>query len=214
METSKVACNGCGASLRIVRTESAVFTELRDEVKALGEEVSELRRESKLRTLDDEWEARSRELVIEGKEGRRSRPTRGAAVAVAALGVIGGATFAAVASSHGPGTASRTSAGCSRCSRSGSRRTSGRARAVTTRRSGATSRNVMSSNEARRADGSDRSTVAIPRTARVRGRTPRLSARRTWRVGCESTRRQTAACTLHHAMSRRRGASLHTRRPP
>lgn len=118
METSKVACNGCGASLaitgspqyvtcrfcraslRIVRTDSAVFTELREQVEEIRDEVRALRRASELRDLDDAWESRARELMIEGKDGRRSRPTRGAAIAVAVLGVIGGTTFAAFASSH------------------------------------------------------------------------------------------------------------------
>lgn len=123
METSKVACNGCGAalaisgspqfvtcrfcgaSLRIVRTESAVFTELREEVKEIRDEVRELRRESKLRALDDEWETRSRALMIEGKDGRRSRPTRGGAIAVAVLGAVGGTMFSGFAWSHEEGEA-------------------------------------------------------------------------------------------------------------
>lgn len=123
METSKVACNGCGASLaiggspqfvtcrfcgaslRIVRTDSAVFTELREEVQEIRDEVRALRRESKLRALDDEWEARSRALMVEGKNGRRSRPTRGGAIAVAVMGAVAGTMFSGFAWSHEEGEA-------------------------------------------------------------------------------------------------------------
>lgn len=95
METSKVACNGCGASLaitgspqyvtcrlcraslRIVRTDSAVFTELREQVEEIRDEVRALRRASELRDLDDAWESRARELAAtapernEGRSGHR-----------------------------------------------------------------------------------------------------------------------------------------------
>lgn len=84
-----VDCRFCGTSLRIVRTASAIFTEVREEVKAIGAEVSGLRKESKLRALDERWHKEQMKLAIGNWPGPMSKyhPTKDAAQL---FGVLGG----------------------------------------------------------------------------------------------------------------------------
>jgi len=70
-----VDCRFCGTSLRIVRTDSAIFTEVHEAVKAIGAEVSGLRKESKLRALDERWQKKRETLLIgHGHGGRVGAP--------------------------------------------------------------------------------------------------------------------------------------------
>jgi cbb3-type cytochrome oxidase subunit 3 len=70
-----VDCRFCGTSLRIVRTESAIFTEVHEAVKAISAEVSDLRKESKLRALDERWQKKRETLLIgHGHGGRVGAP--------------------------------------------------------------------------------------------------------------------------------------------
>jgi hypothetical protein len=70
-----VDCRFCGTSLRIVRTESAIFTEVNEAVKAISAEVSDLRKESKLRALDERWQKKRETLLIgHGHGGRVGAP--------------------------------------------------------------------------------------------------------------------------------------------
>jgi hypothetical protein len=53
-----VDCRFCGASLRVVRTESAITTEVRERVEELGAEVADLRKADQLQAVDAEWAER------------------------------------------------------------------------------------------------------------------------------------------------------------
>ncbi len=88
-----VDCRFCGSSLRVVRTESAIYTEVRAEVKAIGAEVSGLRKESKLRALEERWHKQQMDLAIGNWPGPMSKhhPTKGAAKLFGLLG--GGSTL-------------------------------------------------------------------------------------------------------------------------
>ena len=78
-EPKFVDCRFCGASLRVVRNESAVFTE-----------VAELRKDADLRALEDRWAATQRELSGYDRRGRLMRPTRGFAVFIMAACLLCG----------------------------------------------------------------------------------------------------------------------------
>lgn len=65
-EPNFIDCRFCGASLRVVRNETATFTEVRKQIDALGGEVARLRRDARLRAIDDDW-ARLREQLTNGK---------------------------------------------------------------------------------------------------------------------------------------------------
>lgn len=90
-----VDCRFCRASLRIVRTASATFTEVRKEVKAIGAKVSRLQRESKLRAVDDRWREQQDKLAAGYGRGGGSaaRPTTQVALII---GLIGGGTTVAL----------------------------------------------------------------------------------------------------------------------
>ncbi|OJY30486.1 MAG: hypothetical protein BGO98_27620 [Myxococcales bacterium 68-20] len=89
-EPKFVDCRFCGASLRVVRNESAVFTEVQERVEALGDEVAELRKDADLRALEDRWAATQRELSGYDRRGRLMRPTRGFAVFIMAACLLCG----------------------------------------------------------------------------------------------------------------------------
>jgi hypothetical protein len=83
-----VDCRYCEASLRVVRTESATFTEVREQLDALDEQVSDLRKAGKLRQLDAEWHAKRLELTG-GAYGFKSGPSRAGGVAIAVIFLVG-----------------------------------------------------------------------------------------------------------------------------
>lgn len=86
-----VDCRYCGTSLRIVRTDSATFTEVRKAVKAIDARVSGLQKESKLRALDDHWRKQKEKLTIgHGHNGGHGTiPSKQFALV---MGLLGGAT--------------------------------------------------------------------------------------------------------------------------
>jgi len=65
-EPNFIDCRFCGASLRVVRNETATFTEVRKQIDALGGEVARLHKEARLRAIDDDW-AKLQEQLTNGK---------------------------------------------------------------------------------------------------------------------------------------------------
>lgn len=98
-----VTCRFCDARLEVRRTESAAFTRVREAVERveqktekLSGEMRALRAENRMLSLKDElhqlerdWDQQKADLMIRGKDGNLSEPTRFTAQ------VIGGVTVAA-----------------------------------------------------------------------------------------------------------------------
>lgn len=83
-------CRHCGSSLRIRRTESAVFTELlqgmQAQVDQLAQNAERLQLQNDLLILDRDWERRAAELAIRGKYGHSHPPSQ---IGAAFVGIIG-----------------------------------------------------------------------------------------------------------------------------
>lgn len=62
-----VDCRHCGASLRVVRNESAIYTELHERVGAIEGDVEDLRKQSRLQELDMRWAAQRRRYHVKGE---------------------------------------------------------------------------------------------------------------------------------------------------
>ncbi len=62
-----VDCRHCGASLRVVRSESAIYTELHERVGALEGDIDDLRKQSRLQDLDMRWAAQRRRFHVKGE---------------------------------------------------------------------------------------------------------------------------------------------------
>lgn len=79
-----VTCRHCGSSLKVARTETAVFTEvlqtLKEQSARIAENTDVLRLQNEIALLDQEWNRRSADLMIHGKEGRTSTPDKTSAV--------------------------------------------------------------------------------------------------------------------------------------
>lgn len=126
MELVKLSCNGCGADielpddarfvtcrycdakLEVKKTDGAIFTEVRQAIAKISDEVSSLKAENRvlrlqneIDDLDRQWQARSQGMMLEGKDGSRSPPTRGSALALGVGSVI---MLIAVLSIGGTGT--------------------------------------------------------------------------------------------------------------
>lgn len=70
-----IDCRHCGASLRVVRSDSAIYTELHDRVGALEGGVDDLRKQSQLHELDMRWAAQRSQYHVDGEvlDGARLR---------------------------------------------------------------------------------------------------------------------------------------------
>ena len=85
-----VTCGFCGSRLRVERSQSALFTVEMDEMKArtrdLEQNVSALRHNQRVETLDRRWQSRLAELSVrEGDDGGLRPPS----LVNALLGLIG-----------------------------------------------------------------------------------------------------------------------------
>lgn len=105
-----VTCRFCEARLEVRRTDTAAFTRVREAVervekktKRLSNEVAELRAANRVLKLQDElqqlerdWDEEKKSLMIRGKDGTVSEPTRTSAQVIGFASVVGGG-FVAVA---------------------------------------------------------------------------------------------------------------------
>lgn len=103
-----VTCRFCDASLEVRRTDSTAFTRVREAVerveqktKKLSGEMRSLRAENRALSLQDdlhqlerEWDQHKADLMIRGKDGNLSEPTRFSAQVIGAVTVAIGAFVA------------------------------------------------------------------------------------------------------------------------
>lgn len=86
-----VACRFCQAQLHVQRNQSVVFTEvlqsLQQQTERLADNTEILRLQNEIALLDREWDQRTAELMVHGKNGRVSVPDKTSAV-------VGGAFIA------------------------------------------------------------------------------------------------------------------------
>ena len=85
--TNFAVCAHCGSRLRIKRSASAAWTELADVAGRIEKTVDRLDRRAALADLDREWDRTRGELMVRGKHGRTSAPSKWGAVAFAAFAV-------------------------------------------------------------------------------------------------------------------------------
>ena len=94
-------CAHCGSRLRIKRSASAAWTELAATAGRIERAVNRLDRRAALADLDREWDRTRQSLMVRGKEGRESPPSRWGAAAFAAFAVAW-AAFAGFVVGHFP----------------------------------------------------------------------------------------------------------------
>lgn len=79
-----VTCRHCGSSLKVARTDSAAYTEvlqtLKEQSARIADNTDVLRLQNEIALLDQEWEQRSANLMISGKDGRVSTPDKASAI--------------------------------------------------------------------------------------------------------------------------------------
>jgi hypothetical protein len=79
-----ITCRHCGSALHVQRTDSVAFTEvlqtLQEQSARIAENTDVLRLQNEITLLDQDWERRSADLMIHGKEGRISTPDKTSAV--------------------------------------------------------------------------------------------------------------------------------------
>lgn len=111
-----VTCRFCEARLEVRRTDSAAFTRVREAVERvekkteqLSSEVGVLRAENRLLKLQDqlqqlerEWDQKKENLMIRGKDGSLSAPTRFSAQVIGFVTVVfGGIVAVAIPGAYG-----------------------------------------------------------------------------------------------------------------
>lgn len=109
-EAKFVTCTHCGSQLAIRQTGSVAYTETLDAIdertERMAEQLDDLHRRTAVADLDRQWESERQRFYVEGREGRRTLPTKTGSIAggliVAAFGTlwtivacgIGGGAFA------------------------------------------------------------------------------------------------------------------------
>jgi hypothetical protein len=113
MELVKLGCNGCGADielsedarfvtcrycdakLEVKKTDGAIFTEVREAIEKISDDVAALKAENRvlrlqneIEELDREWETRAKAMMLQGKDGSFSPPTRTNAMVLGAGSVV------------------------------------------------------------------------------------------------------------------------------
>ena len=91
-----VTCGHCSTQLQIRRTESAIYTELLEDLAEKTEELSEriddLAANSELNAIDNQWQMEREKLMVRDKHGNRHVPTRGSStasgIAIAVFGCL------------------------------------------------------------------------------------------------------------------------------
>jgi len=82
-------CGFCDARLSVQQTETSAFTEVLGEV---AEDIKEIKRNTEVTRLDQEWMLRRERHQVCGQNGTVSKPSAVAGVAMIAVGVLGGLT--------------------------------------------------------------------------------------------------------------------------
>ena len=72
---SFVTCNYCKSKLKVKVTDSASFTEVIEEVRAMSEDVKTIKSQNELERLDREWESQKELFMITRKGGYSYLPT-------------------------------------------------------------------------------------------------------------------------------------------
>jgi hypothetical protein len=100
-----VTCRHCGSSLAIRRSESAVTTEvlqqMSQQMQEMSAEISRLRCQNDLSELDREWDREKDGYMIRHKDGRLSEPSMAKATFIGIVGILGGGMFAIVGMANG-----------------------------------------------------------------------------------------------------------------
>jgi len=82
-----VTCAHCGAQLEVHRTDSAIYTEVLDQINQRTErmerDLDEIKRQNAIEQLDREWEMRRQTLLVRNKDGSSGAPS-------AVGGILGG----------------------------------------------------------------------------------------------------------------------------
>ena len=99
-----VNCRHCGSSLKIRRTDSVVFTEMLQSVKEqadrLEQTTEQLQVQYEMDQLDRDWERESAQLMVRGKYGHTSRPSKFGAVLIGSMGTAFGIFWTGQVASH------------------------------------------------------------------------------------------------------------------
>lgn len=78
-ETKFVTCRHCHRQLAVKHSDSSVFTEvltqLAERTAGMADDLKIIQLQNDLERLDREWEAESREYLVEEKNGHTSRPS-------------------------------------------------------------------------------------------------------------------------------------------
>ena len=79
-----VTCNHCSTQLKIRRTESTAFTEQLDQLESnqgeMLEKLDRLERQSRLATLERDWDNQVQEFMVTDNNGVKKLPSEGNAV--------------------------------------------------------------------------------------------------------------------------------------
>ncbi|MBI1902440.1 MAG: hypothetical protein HYS13_15165 [Planctomycetia bacterium] len=95
-----VTCRHCGSSLAIRRSESAVTTEvlqqMSEQMQEMSAEISRLRCQNELSELDRQWDRDKERYMIRQKDGSLREPSLAVATFIGVVGVLGGGAFAII----------------------------------------------------------------------------------------------------------------------
>ena len=105
-KTVKLACNHCGASLKVgrdtrfvtctycdtqlevVEEDGAAFTRVQEAVERVERQLDVLALEREIDRLDREWDRERETLMVAGKDGTRFVPTRAQSSTLAAVSLV------------------------------------------------------------------------------------------------------------------------------
>lgn len=86
-----VNCRHCGASLQVQRTDSVVFTEVREAIQETSNRLDQttqiLRLQGRLTQLDRDWDEQSKSLMMQGKSGDSYVPSKLQSIFVLLAGI-------------------------------------------------------------------------------------------------------------------------------
>lgn len=104
-----LTCNYCSSRLRVVRTSSAVMTELLESLDrkttAITNDVEILKLQGELERLDREWMLDREKYMIRGRHGRMHEPGSASAIAFGLIAVVFGIFWISAARQSGaPGS--------------------------------------------------------------------------------------------------------------
>jgi hypothetical protein len=102
-----VTCNHCSSQLAVKHTESVTFTEKLNEInertERIEDELAELRSRQEIEDLDRQWERQRERYMITDKHGRRRVPTVAGSVFSGIAIVVFGIFWTVVAANMGGG---------------------------------------------------------------------------------------------------------------